>query len=284
MPLSFKDLSRPMLEPVTLGQAKKQCVVADTFTDDDEFLSGLIVAARQHVERNITFRPIFPRRMRRTLDFFPYPNYDGTINPNDRHVLYGEYWHQLAIRLPRPPALSVETIKYIDLAGEWQTLDPSLWRVDLESEPARIVPKPGAYWPYTQSWLPGSVSIEYTAGAYTDLVSELVAVPNDPPYSLALTQLENYLGMQSLTAGDGSAVSFVFSGGKVIADQALAGQMVTAKYYVPECPRNVQQAILLLVSYWYNHRDAAEAQPPKEIEQGVRDLLAGEIFDTFGFD
>ena len=40
--------------------------------------------------------------------------------------------------------------------------------------------------------------------------------------------------------------------------------------------------MMLLISYWYNHRDSAETSPTKAIEFGVDALLAGENFDTFG--
>jgi hypothetical protein len=41
--------------------------------------------------------------------------------------------------------------------------------------------------------------------------------------------------------------------------------------------------MLLLISYFYNHRDANENNPPKAIADGVDALLAGEVFDTFGW-
>jgi hypothetical protein len=52
---------------------------------------------------------------------------------------------------------------------------------------------------------------------------------------------------------------------------------------VNRCPMTIVQAMLLLISYWYSNRDAAASTPPKEIDLGVRALLAGETFDTFGF-
>ena len=223
MPLSYKDTSVPAAEPVTLDLAKQQLVVDAGNTADDNLITGYIIAARQYVEKKMQ-RAIFNRTMQLNLDFFPFPDYSGTVNANDRHCLYGQYWHQLAIKLPKPATVSVESITYIDLSGNPQTLDPSTSYVDITSEPARIVPKPGLYWPYTQSYLPGSVKVLYTAGTY----------------------------------GDGVDVN--------------------------TCPQTIVQAMLLLISYFYNHRDAAESNPPKTIEMGVDALLAGECFDTFGWE
>jgi hypothetical protein len=207
---------------VSLAQTKAQCVVDATFADDDALLSSLGIAARQYIEKLIN-RAIYDRTIQLNLDYFPYPNYSSTINPNDRHCFYGRYWHELAIRLPMPRAVSVQSITYVALDGTTQTLDPSLYRVDLNSEPARIVPAPGLYWPQGQTYLPGSVTITYTAGTY----------------------------------GDGVTVD--------------------------TCPQTIKHAALMLVSYWYGNRDAAAMQPPKQVEFAVNALLAGEMFDTFGY-
>jgi len=167
MPLSYRELTPPIVEPVTLALAKQQCVVDESFIADDLYIGGLITGARQYVEK-LTNRAIYNRTMALYLDFFPFPDYGSTINPNDRHVLYGSFWHQLAIKLPKPRALSVQSITYVDLTNATQTLDPSTYFVDVNSEPARIVPMPGLYWPYTQSYLPGSITIDFTTGTYGD--------------------------------------------------------------------------------------------------------------------
>ena len=282
MPLSYKDTSAPLLEPLTIDEARLQCVLDPSFTDDDALLSSLIVAARQYVEK-ITHRAIFPRTMQLFLDHFPYPVYDGTINPNDRHCLYGYFWHALAIRLPKPRALSVQSITYIDLTNTTQTLDPSKYFVDINSEPARIVPMPGVYWPYTQSWLPNSVVVSYTAGSHVLTVSgESVQVPAQAPYALPLAQLAQYVGMATLVDASNNPVAVTGGSAPAVA-AAYAGQTLTAAYYVANCPETIRQAMRLLISYWYAHRDAAESQPPKSIEMGVEALLANETFDTFGF-
>ena len=222
MPLSYRQVEPPAAEPVSLREAKKQLNIDDDFEDDDDFISDKIVAARQYVEQSMC-RAIFNRKMRLSLDFFPYPTYGATVNPNDRHSLYGRYWHQLAIRLPMPSAVSVESITYMDLDGTVKTLDSSQYKGDYDSDPARILPAPGLYWPYTQSYVAGSVKVNYTAGSF----------------------------------GDGVTTN--------------------------TCPRTITQAILLLASYWYNHRDAAEATPPKAIEVGVESLLSDYNVESFGY-
>jgi len=223
MPLSYKETSIPAAEPVDLSLAKQQCVIDAGFTADDDLLSTYITAARQYVEK-LMQRAIYNRTMVLNLDFFPFQRYGDTLSANDRHCLYGRYWHQLAIKLPKPSAVSVQSITYVDLNGVTQTLSSTLYYTDVTSEPARIVPVPGTYWPYTQSYLPGSVQVSYTAGTY----------------------------------GDGVEVDL--------------------------CPATIIQAMLLLISHFYSNRDATAVSVPKAIEFGVTALLAGEVFETMGWD
>ena len=79
---------------------------------------------------------------------------------------YSSYWDSITIRLPRPRCVSVTSITYVDLTGTTQTLPTDSYYVDSTSEPARIVPVPGMYWPYTQAYLPGSVQVTFVAGSY----------------------------------------------------------------------------------------------------------------------
>ena len=289
MPLSYKDTSQPYAEPVTLAQAKAQCVVDSGNTLDDMLIGGLITAARQYVEKRMN-RAIFTRTMQLFLDFFPFPVYDGTVNTNDRHCLYGYFWHALAIKLPKPRAQSVQSIQYIDLTGEWQTLDPATYFVDINSEPARIVPNPGLYWPYTQSWLPNSVIISFRAGSYDALFTDALLVPASGAFAVTISQAAAFVAGTSIQTGaitladaEGNPVAFTNVAGVLTVASSYAGQTLTATYYGGMAPMTVCQAMLLLISYWYNHRDAAEASVPKAIEMGVDGLLAGETFETFGF-
>ena len=289
MPLSYKDTSQPYAEPVTLDQAKTQCAVDTGNTADDALITALITAARQYCEKHMN-RAIFSRGMQLFLDFFPFPTYDGTVNPNDRHCLYGYFWHALAIRLPKPRCQSVQSIKYIDLTGTQQTLDPATYFVDVNSEPARIVPQPGLYWPYTQSWLPNSVIISYTAGSYDAPVTDSLVVPSSTPYNITLSQAAAFASGASiqtapvtLVDASGAPVAFTNAAGVLTVNVSYAGQTLKASYAAGIAPQIICQAMLMLISYWYSHRDAAEVNPPKAIEHAVDALLAGETFDTFGF-
>src|ERR1039458_8406283 len=120
MPLSYKDLTRPIVEPVSLSAAKHQCNVASTFTDDDDLLTGYIIGARQTVEK-MTNRAIYDRVMQLTMDYFPWPGWDSTVGAHRDFYMYSWYWRGLTIRLPKPGCLAVNSISYVDFNGSPQT-------------------------------------------------------------------------------------------------------------------------------------------------------------------
>lgn len=167
--LNFKLITPPTVEPVILAQAKQQCRV--DIEDDDAYITGLIVAARQYAEK-YTKRAFFNQTWRLSLDNFPlWLGHNGTLPSrlrDESFYLYNGYYDQLVIRLPRPSCVSVTSVTYVDLQGNLQTLDPSTYRLDNTSEPARLTPIPGTYWPLTELYLPGSVQITYVAGSYGD--------------------------------------------------------------------------------------------------------------------
>ncbi|XLV72723.1 head-tail connector protein [Ralstonia syzygii subsp. celebesensis] len=72
------------------------------------------------------------------------------------------------IELPKPRLQSVDYIKYLDVGGVQQTLDPTQYLIDPMSEPGVITPVINTYWPVTQNVM-NSVRIGFTTG-YGDAV------------------------------------------------------------------------------------------------------------------
>ena len=125
-------------EPVTLTEAKLHLKV--DCTDDDTYITTLIIVARKHAEL-FQNRSYITQTLELRMDGFP----------------------QFLIELPRPPSISVTSIKYIDSAGDTQTLDASKYTTDFNSYVARIVPAFNETWPITRQVI-DSVTIEYVAG------------------------------------------------------------------------------------------------------------------------
>lgn len=211
----------PTQEPATLAQAKTQCNVPTSFTDDDSYITGLITAGRQYCEQ-IMQRAIYTQSWSAQLDYFPFYEPRNTLPINDRQWnLYSTYWRTYSIKLPWPRVQSITSITYLSQDGVTQnTLDPSTYVLDNMAEPARITPLYGQYWPYLGTFIPGSVRVNFVTGTWN-------------PAAI-------------------------------------------------DCPMPIVQAILMLVSYWYNHRDAAETNPPKALEFSVDALLTPYKFHTFG--
>lgn len=115
----------PTVELLTLAQAKQQCRVESDFTDDDDYISALIVAARQHIE-NFTSRALLPQTWDYFIDYeWPEPG-------------HGRGYCGFRIDLPLPPLLSVTSVKYIDLLGVQQTLAADQYQVVLDNQGAFI--------------------------------------------------------------------------------------------------------------------------------------------------
>jgi len=129
--------SPPSVEPVSLAEAKAHCRVEHD--EDDTLISALIPAAREHVEA-VTKRVLITQEWTWKLDAFP-----------------------CQFNMPKPPLQSVESITYVDSAGNTQTLDAAEYRVDNDCEPGRITEAYDASWPTTRL-VTNAVTVAFTAG------------------------------------------------------------------------------------------------------------------------
>lgn len=135
--MALKRVSDVTSEPLTLSDAKEHLRI-DT-TDQDSLLESYITAAR-HYSEEITGRAFGSQTYKFTLRQFP----DGMIE------------------LPRPPLVSVDSIKYMPADGSAEaTLDPAEYRVDTDAEPGTV--EPVDVWPDTAAQ-PNAVTIQFTAG------------------------------------------------------------------------------------------------------------------------
>ena len=145
---SVVRVSRPVVEPVSLSLAKKQCRV-DTEADD-EYISHLIAVARQHVEDMLDIT-LLTTTWEARYDIFPT-------------------WE---INLPRPPLQSgTITVSYRGGTGELATLSSaaSQFQVDHRAIPGRIFPLWSTAWPGVRGD-ENSVVVQYTAGYGNDAAS-----------------------------------------------------------------------------------------------------------------
>ena len=129
--------TEPSVEPITLAEAKLHLRVDHSHEDD--YITSLIVSARKEAE-NYTRRAFVNTTFRLSMDHWP-------------RVIY----------LPRGKVQSVTSVKYYDTNGTQQTLATSVYDVDTDSEPGRIVEA------YNQSWpdyrdIVNTIQVVYVAG------------------------------------------------------------------------------------------------------------------------
>lgn len=135
--MALRRITPPATEPVTLEEAKLQCKAVD---DDDTLVTALISAAREACEHELR-RSLITQTWLKTLDDF------------------GD-----AIRLDNPPIAEVSSVEYRDaVSGDWVTLDPAAYAVDLQSEPGWVQPANGYSWPSVYDEI-NAVKVTYEAG------------------------------------------------------------------------------------------------------------------------
>lgn len=139
----IKVITAPTLEPITLAEAKANLRVIGT--DEDADITRMIRAARQMAEERLN-RALMPQ----TLAF-------------------GEDGFCGALRVPRPPLRTIDSLTYIDTDGAAQALAGPAYLVDTFAEPPTISAAPGTSWPATRAQT-GAVVVQYQAG-YADAAS-----------------------------------------------------------------------------------------------------------------
>lgn len=148
-------VTAPTVEPISLDEAKLFLRVDGS--DEDDLISMLIQAVREYGE-NYTHRAWASQTLMLAMDQFPCDTEE--------------------IELPRPPLQSVSSVKYIDVNGVLQTVDSSLYQVDIYTEPGRLKPAYLQHW-YINAGTRGdfnSVQITYVAG-YAAASETSIAAP-----------------------------------------------------------------------------------------------------------
>jgi uncharacterized phiE125 gp8 family phage protein len=177
-------------EPVSLADMKAQLNVDASFTGDDTLIGSMISAARSDAE-DLTGECYATQQWLLALDWFPTYRVNESAPARSDFDALGNYnfsawrWnHTQTIMLPRGPLLSVDSIQYTDLSGTLQTLDPSAYQADLISDPGRVLPAIGAYWPQV-SPVANAVQIKFTAG-YESTVTGANTRPIRPKVLMAI--------------------------------------------------------------------------------------------------
>jgi hypothetical protein len=186
------------------------------------------------------------------------------------------------------------SITYQDATGATITMDPTLYAADLTSEPCRVLPgqsqASGQVWPWTGSYMPGSVAITYEVGSYVAAVQETFIVPaaNGPTATASLSKAWA-TGLASIVTGlnvpvTGAALSTNAAGqSSIVLPAAQAGAQLTAMYYIAKCPADVILAQLLLIGHYYRNPEATTDLRLDTIKLGVDSLLAPHVVNWMDY-
>ncbi len=132
-------ITPPAAYPVTLAEAKEWARIDSTDTSQDGTLTMIIAAMTAHAE-HLTGRAFVERTLEYTDDDF-----------------------DACIHLPWAPLLGVDSVKYTSIADTEQTVSASTYEVDTYSEPGKVRPLWGNYWPSLGHGF-NPVRIRYRAG------------------------------------------------------------------------------------------------------------------------
>lgn len=140
--MAIKVVTPVAVEPITLAELRAHLRL-DTVGGvhpDDTMIQAQLIAAREFAE-HYTGRMLAPVTLELALDAFPAG----------------------AIELTGSPVASITSIKYIDLAGTEQTLDPAAFSLNDYGIAAKVEMAYTTPWPATRD-IANAVKVRYVAG------------------------------------------------------------------------------------------------------------------------
>lgn len=174
---NVRTLVAPATEPVTVAEAKAWLRIDGS--DDDASIAGLIAAARARIER-ATGRLMVEQTVELRLPAF-----------------------SAALVLPRSPVSEIMSVKYVDEAGELQTLDADTYIADLADEAPSITPAYGLTWPSTRVQA-GAVIITAVCG-YGDATE----VPADLKHAVSLLVADAYANREGQSVASAAVETLI---------------------------------------------------------------------------
>lgn len=188
--MPVRKLTEPAYLPVALAEARRWVKAEeDEDTHDVEILRILraFVGRAEH----LTGRAFIPRTLELVLPGWPWDaGYAG---------------YAVAIKLPHPPLVRVEAVRYVDTAGAVQVLAPGDYVAHDWRAPACIVPAWGTSWPLVRA-VADAVRVEYVAGyrpigSPEDEAAHQAAVPDELKLWLQANLGTHFEHRETLVAG-----------------------------------------------------------------------------------
>lgn len=171
-------IEAPALMPVTLAEAKVQCRATD-FTDDDDKLSALIVAATSYLDgwTGILRRALCEQTWRQDFDTF-----------------------SRCMRLPLFPVISITDLKYSDADGAEQTLASEEYGLQGDALGAFLRFGSASSFPAVRRDTP-RLSVTYVAGYANAGSGEEATVPAAIKHAILMLVAHWYENREAVTMG-----------------------------------------------------------------------------------
>jgi len=169
--MGLKLITPPATEPLTLAQAKAHLRVVDS--DDDTYITALVIAARQNAE-NWMGRALIDQTWDLVLDGFPTASASVSSSVVD-----------MAIQIPKPPLIEVTQVAYDNSNGDEVLMNPNDFYADTASEPGWLVLSGLTTWPTTIDAI-NSVRVRFRAGYLSTDSPPVNKVPEDILYGVKL--------------------------------------------------------------------------------------------------
>jgi len=159
------ETTPPAVEPLDLAETKTFLRI--DHSNDDTLVTGLIYAARQFCE-SVTGRSLITRSYSLYLDYWPGTTslgwWDGVQEGAD--ILF----NNSALNLPKPPLISVTSVKVYSVSGVATDFSSANYFVDTVGIPGRIVLTEGAL-PPIPGRIANGIEVNFTAGYGTTAAS-----------------------------------------------------------------------------------------------------------------
>lgn len=245
----------PACEPVSLAEAKLHLRVTDD--DQDAIISGLISAARIACETK-TRQQLIHARWKLVLDRFPMAGI-GTPLPFAQDVQIPGF----AAILPHGPFVDMQSVTYLDMNGDMQVADPSIYTVNDAMMPSHVSPRFGQIWPIPLPQV-GAVQFTYDAGYASPITFSGSAFSVNGPVKWAVgdvVQLSNSGGAlpAPLVAKQPYAVLTASAGTYTLADMNGAPVVVTGtatgQSFIGVVPDGLRNWILIRAGSLYENRE-----------------------------
>jgi hypothetical protein len=279
-------VAAPTLDPVSVAEMQRHSRVDSSLEALD--LLGWIAAATRHVEADTDLQ-LAAAQYKLTLDGFP-PSKSAWLRMMEGYgygYVYGysrirqyagsAFWQTVLsgpIELPKSPLLSVDSIAYTDANQAPQTLDPSLYQVQLDYEHPVIWPAFNQSWP-TVLTIPEVTQITFTVGFAVTTVATPVTAGSQAVTPASMKGI--LVGRRLLIDQDNAAAEFVVV-------TAVTGTTFTAVFAnahagpfgVNGVPTTLRQAIRLLAAHWYTNREAVMPNAGTPVAMAYESLINTE--------